>query len=315
MPKRTNDFQRLIFLIKQQVADDAEVTESKYLDDLLTGTKREVDICIEKQVGGHKLIISIECCALGRAAADVTWVERLKGKHERLPTSVLVLVSKSGFTPEAEDVARKYGIETLTIAELNQAFISRLFGKLDSLWSKVVTASPTKVIFHVEETDGLPSENVAVFPDNVIFTDGGKELGSVKDFVDSCIKSELFLREVLARGDESHKGFELLVEKPRDKNGNSLCLRKEDPLVLREVWSIRIVGNCEFTMWKFPLEHGLLGGIRVSWGSGSLLWKDAFLVASEDEAGKRRLSITTKLGKQTTKTKSRKIKRNKKESQ
>ena len=28
MPKRTNAFQRLVFLIKQQVADDAEVTES-----------------------------------------------------------------------------------------------------------------------------------------------------------------------------------------------------------------------------------------------------------------------------------------------
>jgi hypothetical protein len=52
MPKRTNDFQRLIYLVRVNLADGATVTESKMLKDRITGTMREVDICIEGSVGG-----------------------------------------------------------------------------------------------------------------------------------------------------------------------------------------------------------------------------------------------------------------------
>ena len=46
--------------------------------------------------------------------ADVTWVDTMKSKHERLDTNALLLASRSGFTPEARDVAKKYGIELFT---------------------------------------------------------------------------------------------------------------------------------------------------------------------------------------------------------
>ena len=44
MPKRTNQFQKLIYLIKEQVAEESKVIESKMLPDLITGTKREVKL-------------------------------------------------------------------------------------------------------------------------------------------------------------------------------------------------------------------------------------------------------------------------------
>jgi hypothetical protein len=52
MPKRSNYFQRLVLLVRNHVAAGATVTESAELIDKVTGTKREVDICIEGAVGG-----------------------------------------------------------------------------------------------------------------------------------------------------------------------------------------------------------------------------------------------------------------------
>ena len=47
MPKRSNQFQRLIHSINAQLATGAVVSESKLIEHRLTGTKREVDIAIE----------------------------------------------------------------------------------------------------------------------------------------------------------------------------------------------------------------------------------------------------------------------------
>ena len=99
MPKRTNDFQRLVYLVRVNLADGATVTESKMLTDRVTNRKREVDVCIEGHVGQHPVIVSVECRAHKRIA-DVTWVDTMKAKHARLPTNALILASRSGFTTE-----------------------------------------------------------------------------------------------------------------------------------------------------------------------------------------------------------------------
>ena len=80
MPARSNEFQRLVFLEKNTLAESARVTESKFLEDSRTATEREVDICIETAIAGHPVLLSIECCDSSRAA-DVGWVERMTAKH------------------------------------------------------------------------------------------------------------------------------------------------------------------------------------------------------------------------------------------
>lgn len=165
MPKRSNEFQRLVFLVKQHVAEGASVTESRLLRDRITGTDREVDICIEATVGGHDVVVSLECQDRARPA-DVSWVEEMKAKHERLRTNALVLVSHSGFTPEAQAVARSYGIDTLAIEGVSETTIQKFFGDIGSVWAKVFTLRPMKVVARVPEAGGLPVENVVVSPDN-----------------------------------------------------------------------------------------------------------------------------------------------------
>lgn len=117
MPKRTNPFQRKVLALTSQMADGAHVEESCLLKDLLTGGTREVDITIDGSLAGHTIRIGIECRAV-RRPADVTWVEQMKAKHERLPTNLLVLVSRSGFTDEARRVAALARILTWTFEEM-----------------------------------------------------------------------------------------------------------------------------------------------------------------------------------------------------
>ena len=85
MPARSNEFQRLTFLVKKLLAGSATVSESKLLVDRRTGTEREVDVCIESTVGGQPVVVSVECQDHGRSA-DVSWVEQMKAKHEHLAT-------------------------------------------------------------------------------------------------------------------------------------------------------------------------------------------------------------------------------------
>ena len=118
VPKRSNDFQKLVFLVKKHLAVGAKVTESKMLADLATGADREVDVFIETTVGGHDVAISIECIDHKRPA-DVTWIEKMKAKHERLETNVLVLCSRSGCSAEAKnDVSSADGKHQSTVGGL-----------------------------------------------------------------------------------------------------------------------------------------------------------------------------------------------------
>ena len=107
MPKRSNYFQKLVLMVRTHIADGAIVTESAELTDRVTGEPREVDICIEGTVGGARTIVCIECRAATRKA-DVTWVEAMTNKHNDLPTNVLILYSRSGFTKAAVDKAKFY---------------------------------------------------------------------------------------------------------------------------------------------------------------------------------------------------------------
>jgi hypothetical protein len=96
MPKRSNTFQKLIYLIHQQLADGAQVTESKMLRDRITDEENEVDIVIEQDLAGAKIVISIECRGRGRPATR-EWVHEMWGKHQHLPTNHLILISETGF--------------------------------------------------------------------------------------------------------------------------------------------------------------------------------------------------------------------------
>jgi hypothetical protein len=290
VPKRSNEFQKLVYLVKQHTAGNAQVTESKGLIDRLTGAEREVDVCVEASIAGHSVTISLECQDHARPA-DVTWVEQMKAKHERLPTNVLILVSRSGFTEEAQTVAQRYGIEALRLENVTDGSIQALFGDTGSLWAKFFTLSPVKVVITVAASKNLATENVVVVPNNTLFTEDGQEVGSTKELVEFMVKLEYVGKELGRQGLPSHKFFEIRWDMPQRRDGIRLCLQKLDPPVLRPVDSIQVHGICEFKVAEFPLQRGLLGPVPVAWGVASLGDSPAIIVASKSETGEERVTL------------------------
>ncbi len=114
--KTTNEFQRLILMIHQQLAPTgAVVTESNVVKDPATGVLREADVTIEYEVAGYQIQVVIECRDRSRAAT-VEWIDQLAGKYGSNASKV-VAISRSGFTHQALVLAAAKGIVTLSASK------------------------------------------------------------------------------------------------------------------------------------------------------------------------------------------------------
>jgi hypothetical protein len=121
MPRRSNEFQRLIRRIyRQLVPAGASVTESAMLRERDSATEREIDVLITLPLADSQITIAVECRDRGRAA-DVEWVDALIGKYRDLAIDRIVAVSRAGFTSGAKEKAESNRIETRTLREALEA--------------------------------------------------------------------------------------------------------------------------------------------------------------------------------------------------
>lgn len=190
MPKRSNDFQRLTYLIHHQLADKADVRESRFLYDSVLEQEREVDIVIETQISNYSVILSIECRGRGRPA-DVGWIEEMHTKHRDLPTNRLILVSESGFSANAKKKAKALHIETLTYKDAIQCD-----------W-KVLTGLPAIILgkssvsyggcFAIPAQTGKLGNTLVDFQQQLSFEDDSKTL-SVEEFLDTI--TDVYLEDL-----------------------------------------------------------------------------------------------------------------------
>lgn len=290
MPKRTNDFQRLVYLVSVNLEGNAKVTQSKLMRDRLTRKHREVDVVVQGKVGAHPVTVSIECRDTKRVA-DVTWVDTMKAKHERLETNALLLASRAGFTPEAREVAGKFGIRLFSLEDIDTANMPALLGPNGSLWLKTVSVAAQRVSARVAATESLDLETVATNPDTLVYVESGEELCKVQELVDVLLKVPSARDYLLAEAREDHKWFTLEWVPPVDQEGKPLFMKKLVPEVFRRIESIRVIGPCAVQIGKFGMRHGKLDGITVAWGKAQLSGGDAIAVATVDEAGQHRLSV------------------------
>lgn len=122
MPKRSNDFQKLVRLIQQAFAPrGATVTESAILDHL--GTPREIDVHITTDVGLYTMKIAVEVKDHSRPLGPGQ-IEEYIGKYrsgDGIPVVRVVVVSSAGFTRAGKDRARVANINLLTLKEARSA--------------------------------------------------------------------------------------------------------------------------------------------------------------------------------------------------
>lgn len=290
MPKRSNDFQKLVYLIQLNLADGAEVAESKLLRDRLTRRLREVDVVVKGSVGHQQVIVSVECRDHKRIA-DVTWIDAMKAKHDRLPTNVLLLASSKGFTKEATDVAEKYGIGLFTLENQNPESLASLLGPQGTLWHLSYSLTPENVRIRVAKTGELEPETVVTHPDNLVYLEDGQELIDLKELVTNLLNGGYAREYIFKEGREDHIRFELRWEPPSDHLDRPLYMMKLEPRVLRAIECIHVAGPCKIEIGRFGMRSGRFGLIEVAWGKAQIAGHEALAVATISPTGESKLSI------------------------
>lgn len=292
MPKRTNKFQKLVFAAKKHAAHGAVVTELKCLRNRRTKKGREVDVVIEGTQAGHQFVISIECVDYGRRAT-IEWVERMAAKHQDLPTDKLILVSNAEFTQDALEEAEGRGIETVTFRAIEEGEDNaRLFGSLDTLMSKNISLSPSKVTITVPAYADLAGETVVTLPDNTLFSERGEPVGSVQDLVMRLLGSEEVRGYITAHGSAEHRWFVLEGNLPRNETGMAaLFMQRLEPLVMRPANSIRVEGECTINASPIAMQTGVLGQLFVAWGETTTIQGESVLLVATENEGQTNISF------------------------
>lgn len=189
MPKRSNEFQRLIYRAECALADSGfTVVESQELKDKITNHSREIDVFIEgiSIEDGRTCRIAVECRDHKRKQ-DVTWVEQLIAKYQDLEVDKVIAVSKNGFTKQAHIKAAHYLISTLSLddaleldwtselaqgaayrinlsgADLEYVHLYPFFSKLESISQNCLVVNQMALHSTVLSQDGKSIGNLAHF--------------------------------------------------------------------------------------------------------------------------------------------------------
>lgn len=253
MPPRSNPFQTLI----RRLHDGHPgliVRESVELVDERTGEGREVDVVVEARVTGYPITISIECTDTADPA-DVTWVEKMLGKHADLATDKLVLISAGGFTAQALAKARSCNAVALRLDDLGEHSWARIIGPekeliLRSLYAKsLVVAHGLEGIsggYTLSGTDKLARDPLRV---------------SAAQLIDTVLSKEKLLLAALEVA-ASSEGKGCVIELPL-KPGVILVRSGKEPT---EVEALSMVFLPAVTDQRMAIRTGRFQGTPVAFG-------------------------------------------------
>jgi hypothetical protein len=263
------------------------VTESKMLKDAHTGVEREVDVVIEGDFDGESVVTSIEVIEHGRPAS-ITWVEQQIGKHRYLPTTRLVLVSKSGFSRNAiAAVAAEGGWVDAIRPEVVEVDGELVLGKL---FVDEIEFKPTVCRLHIRRIDG-EALVVRAFPDNIVFDAAGNEVGTAIELATEVLNLEWLFKSFML---EAHNHPE------RDALEGFSCavvcgelgyhLRDEAIGRLDLIEAVDLQGEFQFAQNELAFTETKLANRRFGVGESTLLGRPAVWVQTTDPTAK-----TTKL--------------------
>ena len=198
-------------LVHERLGQDWKIEESHLFTDLITGESREVDIVAQSTVATYAMFLSIECRDHARPA-DVLWIEGMAKKHEHLPTSKLVLWSRSGFTKAALLKAQVLKIETISQANAVRTDWARLARELIGGQLQHVTPRYTAFI-DVNPPLGEPRrlENVA---NAAWYNSDGAQIGTVPALIQFIANSHDARTAVMDNTSAGKGNFYVELEPP-----------------------------------------------------------------------------------------------------
>ncbi len=189
MPKRSNQFQRLILLLQKQLSGVAEVIESEMLVDRRNKEETEVDIVVYGKQGVHRPVVSIECRDHKRPQSK-GWVNEMYAKHQYLPTTDLVLASSSGFTKPAERLAILLGIRPVMMSEASSVEWTKIVGKRANIKINEYFRFPLRCTVHIGD-DWIPVGMLQTeLPELPLYNAKDSLVCSLKNVLDMCMDNK-----------------------------------------------------------------------------------------------------------------------------
>lgn len=283
MPKRTNEFQQLIYSIQHQLAGGAVVTESKILIDVKTNLPTEVDIVVESIIGEIPFVIGVECTAEGRPAT-VEWVREMIGKHADLKVDKTVLVAKSGFTPEAINKAQANRVEAITLVEAENTDWVTLIEQLRDLKLARFTFNAVLQNITFKVIDGCTPPTIR--PLSLIHEPGRETSYPLKDFLVGIARYGPLAQEVMRRWiktpkEERKKEYEINVTW---KCPEGTVLQSDDGTG-QPILDIEIKLGINVDDTPLELKSGQFVTTQVAYGT-------AHNILDESESSRRRVLVT-----------------------
>lgn len=276
VPKRSNDYQRVLYFIHRNLSPNLRVTESAMLTDGRTGKPREVDVLVEGEVAGYPIAIAIEVRDHKRPAT-VEWIEQVWGKYEALPVDKVVVVARAGFWSTALTKARGLGIEALTptqdVSDSGPlAALKVEVSKLSYDWRRMAEGSAW--------IDGL-AEPVTVVAETALFTPEGVEAMSLGRFtIDGLLHQ--FQEDQFRPGDAGvfklAATFENLHMHTSEGEEIEPKIRTEADGRLRHIDRIQVIWEAELTVEPVKLEHGWLRQTPFAFGKVTLPDREALVI-------------------------------------
>jgi hypothetical protein len=267
VPKRSTPRQRIIASIRKQLAKDAlDVQESRELFDNYLGRPREVDVVIEGEVAGERVLIGVEVVDHARKAGT-PWVEQMIKKHERLPTTKLVLVSWSGFTKPALEVVHLHRGKVRACTPIP---VEGDDGALtEDMWVDEIKMWPKRCYVAGELDDG--TEVGALAPADIELLDPqGERVGTLLEFLTDVMQRPNF-RERVSHEAHSHPQREaathLTARLPMSPEYPTYTSAAEG--LVRIAW-LDLTAGFEFAQSKMTLDHVLIDEVQFAVGYGQL---------------------------------------------
>jgi hypothetical protein len=284
MPKRTNKFQKLVYLFKQQLANEATVSESKFLTDRVTGANVEVDICIEAKIGGDHVIVGVECTKRGRKAT-LGWVNEMLAKHDSLPTNLLVLASASGFVKNAKVKAESKGAKLIYLSTVSESTVRSIIGELKAVSLVVFEMTMVDVRVRLAPVDGHRGLVVGNEHDYSVFDKHGQPVGALSDLCNALRSSKEFLK-----GED---------KKPSRKRGYVVEWRPgpyflQSDKAMHPIEKMRMVGTFEIRSLPLKVHNQSFAGLQIAWSEGKapFLGHDVLMLKTTDSTGAELVSGT-----------------------
>jgi uncharacterized protein len=154
MQREGTEFHRLVEMLERGVfsVPGATVQSPGYLRDKVTGRKREHDIVITYSLPYRSFVVAVECRDRKRPVDD-TQVEAFARKCSKTGVDKGIIVSSSGFAPEALTDAAFCNIDCFTLEQVSQ--LEWVTPQVFETLHRHVTATAVQVIGTGDESGDL----------------------------------------------------------------------------------------------------------------------------------------------------------------